>query len=445
MDPPQSNSLAGLSRRLKAGLRRRRDAAATKRGLVTADAHAALLRELSAAQETAARASAAAAEAVASAAEARREVAVLRAAAAAAADEARERGSLLPPSATPPFFALLLTARAWTSALDALLRCAEWLRRRAHAQRLSSFLVWLVLPPRDAAESCEDVFPESEGEASDGRRDSPEGTPGRRSADFRRRSLDLCRRASAHGAHSGLLPPALWRDGDATQFRVRGVTYLSDRVKFPSAPAALRLLAAELFEPAAPTEHLAAHPASWLAQERAQGPPGAFRLLVVFNNPRGAGPGRPFTSLALTFGADRSLAQLLARETPLTAALRRFVSADDATRKGMFKCIAAVHAGPGLLRAACPRTPVLLGKHLRLACHAPPDASYLELDLDVGSSAVGDRFYRHLFARCVARVTLELAFLLEGSRPGELPEQCLAAAWLSNVAPELAVPLLPLA
>lgn len=451
MDPPHSGSLAGLSRRLKLSLRRRRDAAASKRGLVTADAHAALLRELSAAQETAARASAAEAAAVASAAEARREVVLLRAAAAAAADEAREQASLHASAAAPPAFARLLTARAWTAALDALLRCGEWLRRRAHAQRLAAGLVWLFLPPRGAqSEGCEDVFLEDEGEAFDSSAASAEQAPARLSADFRRRSLDIVRRAAAAAGAggtppSGVLPQELWRDGDATRFRVRGVTYLSDRVKFPSAPAALRLLAAELFEPAAPTEHLAAHPASWLAQARARDSANSnFRLLVVFNNPRGAGPGRPFTTLALTFGADCSLAQLLARETPLAAALRRFLGADTATRKGMFKCIAAVHAGPGLLRAACPRTPVLLGKHLRLASHAPPDASYLELDLDVGSSAVGDRFFRHLFARCVARVTLELAFLLEGSRPGELPEQCLAAAWVCNVAPELAIPLPPL-
>jgi hypothetical protein len=44
----------------------------------------------------------------------------------------------------------------------------------------------------------------------------------------------------------------------------------------------------------------------------------------------------------------------------------------------MLKIIAALADGPMLLRAAAPRTPVVIGRHVRMAVHAPPDGSYLE-------------------------------------------------------------------
>jgi hypothetical protein len=184
----------------------------------------------------------------------------------------------------------------------------------------------------------------------------------------------------------------------------------------------------ELFEPCAPTEHLAAHPASWLCRCRAaalahgSAPPGApppFTLCVNFMNPGAVArarsnctnahnaqntratslrlfrphlhpfrtpsfsgsPGRvPYTSLCLCFQApDRcGAAALLSRPTPLARVLRRFLAADVATRAGMLKIIADVQDGPLLLRAAAPRTPVLIGRHLRTAVHAPRDGSYVE-------------------------------------------------------------------
>lgn len=59
----------------------------------------------------------------------------------------------------------------------------------------------------------------------------------------------------------------------------------------PSAPAVLTLAAVELLEPAAPTEHLAAHPATWLRRGRSAlgaaqpGAPPPFTLLINFMNP----------------------------------------------------------------------------------------------------------------------------------------------------------------
>jgi hypothetical protein len=154
----------------------------------------------------------------------------------------------------------------------------------------------------------------------------------------------------------------------------------------PSAAAALALVGCELFEPTAPTERIAAHPAAWLARSRAAGGPSGdpypFTFIINFMNPGSAVTrAPPLTNMVLYFQSrdGATLPQLLAAATPLGACLRRYVGADAAQRAGMLKIIADVQEGPFLLRAAAPRTPVLIGRHLRTAVHAPPDGSYLEV------------------------------------------------------------------
>ena len=107
----------------------------------------------------------------------------------------------------------------------------------------------------------------------------------------------------------------------------------------------------------------------------------------------------------------------------------------------MFKMIPAVASGPALVRSMVPRTPIVVGKTVRLPVHVASDGAYVEVGLDVASSGFADRFFRHVFHRFTARVVVDIAFLLEGQRVDELPEQLLGVAHLANVAPHLAVPL----
>lgn len=92
-----------------------------------------------------------------------------------------------------------------------------------------------------------------------------------------------------------------------------------------------------------------------------------------------------------------------------------------------------------LVRATVPRTPFIVGAAVPCPVHACGDS--LEVDVDVAASPVGDRFYRHVVHRLAGAVTVHVALLLEGQRPGELPEHLLGCARLARVAPGLAVPL----
>ena len=56
------------------------------------------------------------------------------------------------------------------------------------------------------------------------------------------------------------LPVEMWTDIDARTFRVRGETYMLDKVKTPSAPAMFKLAAVDVFECPEPTQNVCAHP-----------------------------------------------------------------------------------------------------------------------------------------------------------------------------------------
>ena len=269
-----------------------------------------------------------------------------------------------------------------------------------------------------------------------------------------RASLDRAplRRASLDCSSSLALPAQHWADGEWQSYRVRGSSYLSGpRLKTPASQPACTLVGVDLCSTphSQSREHLASHPNSWMMRRRRQVsggqlPDGAlpFHWVVHFMNP--GSPGLfPCTSICLYFAAadGATLPQLLSRPGPLSASLRRFLGADATEQAAMFKMIPAVASGPALVRSMVPRTPIVVGKTVRLPVHVASDGAYVEVGLDVASSGFADRFFRHVFHRFTARVVVDIAFLLEGQRVDELPEQLLGVAHLANVAPHLAVPL----
>ncbi|KAM0845176.1 hypothetical protein ACQ4PT_056544 [Festuca glaucescens] len=116
---------------------------------------------------------------------------------------------------------------------------------------------------------------------------------------------------------------------------------------------------------------------------------------------------------------------------PPDSLLGRFVYGDDAYRNARFKIVNRIVKGPWLVRAtvgnygAC-----LLGRALTCRYHKGDD--YLEIDVDIGSSAIASAIL-HLALGAVTSVTIDMGFLVESQSEEELPEKLFGAVRIAQM------------
>lgn len=156
-----------------------------------------------------------------------------------------------------------------------------------------------------------------------------------------------------------------WSSPRASTFAVRGASYLDDRVKvFASEPPLFELVAADL-----------------LLHGDGDGAPPPFTFVVTL-----VVPGPPSYTYAMYY-ACRDSTKLRDGSTPLgRVAEPFFFGDDDAFRDDRFKMTPRVVDANWVVRRAVGQNPVLLGKKLKQHYFRGPD--YLELDIDIASSAV---------------------------------------------------------
>ncbi|CAN0860434.1 Protein ENHANCED DISEASE RESISTANCE 2-like [Linum grandiflorum] len=93
---------------------------------------------------------------------------------------------------------------------------------------------------------------------------------------------------------------------------------------------------------------------------------------------------------------------------PPESHLYKFVNGDDAYRNQRFKIV----------------NRIVKGKALTCNYHRGPN--YLEIDVDIGSSAIATAIL-HLALGCVTSVTIDMGFVVEAQEEEELPERLLGA------------------
>ena len=283
-------------------------------------------------------------------------------------------------------------------------------------------------------------------------------------------------------------------------FALRSVSYLTSRLKVPATEALFELGGVDVFEVDQPTMHISRHPRSFLARQRAAAGQGGgappYTIAVQFMNP-GAPPDLPFVSITLYFVLRpplRSLSDLLASGRPMAspppragpgpgalrppapaavppmdgppripprrslarrldlarhparqaAALRRFLAAPPEEQSRQFKMIAHIANGPRLLRSCVPVKPVIVGTAIGVPMPVFASDEALEIDLRIDACAWAARFYKGFVAKLSPAAVADIAFLFEGQRPEELPEELVGVARLSHVGPALARRVEPL-
>lgn len=213
-----------------------------------------------------------------------------------------------------------------------------------------------------------------------------------------------------------------WASPPGNLFSLRSRNYFSKKQKSPSGDWLLRPAGVDWLRAAARLDNVLARPdnrvAAALRREQAASPPPSpshktFLLAVNLQI-----PGRDHHSAVFYFATDDPI--------PAGSAAGRFLrGGDDGFRNQRFKIVNRMVRGPWIVKAAVGNYGAcLLGKALTCTYHMGPN--YLEIDVDIGSSAIANAIL-HLALGYVTSVTIDMGFLVEAQEEEELPERLLGA------------------
>lgn len=226
------------------------------------------------------------------------------------------------------------------------------------------------------------------------------------------------RMEDGHKKHSYGEPPA-------EIFQVRGPSYLEDGIKIASAPAAMQLLGCDMFTTTFRTDHVAAMPGGLMERLRAKGH-NEFMFLVNIQAPCGTWGTKYVSQISYW-----TLRPGVAEEDPRFMKLLKIImDATDEERDKRMKMVPNIRVGPWVVRKCVGSKPVILGTKLKQRYFKGPN--YFEIDVDVGSSSVAKRV-TGVAAGASKSLVVDMAWVIEGQAPEELPERLLGAIRLAHI------------
>ncbi|XP_055831922.1 protein ENHANCED DISEASE RESISTANCE 2-like isoform X2 [Solanum dulcamara] len=188
--------------------------------------------------------------------------------------------------------------------------------------------------------------------------------------------------------------PCSWAQTDPSTFLIRGETYLEDRKKIKAKGTLMQMVAADWLKSDKREDDLGGRPGGIVQKYAAKGGPEFFFIVNI------QVPGSTTYTLALYYMMDTPI-----ENAPL---LESFVKGDDAYRNSRFKLIPYIS----------------------------------KLDINVGSSTVA-RGVVSLVVGYLNNLVIEMAFLVQGNTPDELPEYLLGTCRLNHLDISKAVQVKP--
>ncbi|AQK61259.1 Protein ENHANCED DISEASE RESISTANCE 2 [Zea mays] len=210
-----------------------------------------------------------------------------------------------------------------------------------------------------------------------------------------------------------------WTIPDSKIFKVRSKNFPQDKSKIPAASYLMELAAIDWFKDTKRMDNVARQKGC-VAQVAADRGMHTFVVNIQI-------PGSTQYSLVMYFVTNTL------RKGSL---LQRFFDGDDEFRNSRLKLIPSVPKGSWIVRQSVGSTPCLLGK--AVDCSYVRGPAYLEVDVDIGSSAVANGVLGIVFG-VVTTLVVDMAFLIQANTYEELPEQVIGAARLAHVEPATAV------
>ncbi|KAL3838327.1 hypothetical protein ACJIZ3_022918 [Penstemon smallii] len=226
----------------------------------------------------------------------------------------------------------------------------------------------------------------------------------------------LCCYGSTLPKDSTFNMPCSWAAADPSSFLIRGDNYLEDNQKIKAKGTLMQMVAADWLRSDRREDDLAGRYGGIVQKYAAQGGPEFFFIINI------QVPGTTTHNLALYYMLKTPL-----EETPL---LERFVNGDDAFRNSRFKLIPYISKGSWIVKQSVGKKSCLVGQALEVNYFR--GKNYLELDVDVGSSTVA-RGVVSLVLGYLNNLVIEMAFLIQGNTPEELPEFLLGTCRLNHL------------
>ncbi|XP_072953406.1 protein ENHANCED DISEASE RESISTANCE 2-like isoform X3 [Typha angustifolia] len=220
------------------------------------------------------------------------------------------------------------------------------------------------------------------------------------------------------GSNGWASPP-----GDLFQLRSEGYFSTSRRKKSPSGDWLLLPAGVDWLRSASRLDHVLCRPDNRVASafRRRQRRGKASPFLVAVNLQVPARP-EPYSAV-FYFASDGPI--------PPDSLLGRFIHGDDAFRNARFKIVNRIVKGPWIVKAAVGNyAACLLGRALTCRYHKGED--YLEIDVDIGSSAIASAIL-HLALGYVTAVTIDMGFAVEAQSDEELPEKLFGAVRIAQM------------
>ncbi|GFR49260.1 hypothetical protein Agub_g11278, partial [Astrephomene gubernaculifera] len=243
------------------------------------------------------------------------------------------------------------------------------------------------------------------------------------------------------------MPRKYWREihvpGADAPFSVRGATYLKDKKKVPAGQPAFSLGAVEMVvlpPPGTPvagetegTRGALSHVGRFIPSIRQGGAPFSIIIHLIV-------PGSPMLGLVAVFCCEQHPSILGSPPRspmdekhdwqPFDFVLHKFVYGSDETRNRMLKMVPHIASGSWMIKQSVGSTPVILGKALKTSYHCTP--TYIEVDIDISANSVAN-YVTGMVRGATASLDIDLAFVLEGTAPWELPECLLGAFRLTRL------------
>ena len=220
-----------------------------------------------------------------------------------------------------------------------------------------------------------------------------------------------------------------WAEPAASLFRVRGSSYLTDKIKVPATKSKMHLAAVDWFKSDEIIDGIGSNKNGIVQQTLLKDNDNVFCFIVNMQVPLGA----QHRSLVLYYVS--TVGNICADKESL---LSKFVNGDDAFQADRFKLIPNIAFGPLIVKKSVGNKPLIVRN--ALATNFVRGDRFFEVDINIGSSSVA-YYVVKLVLGYVRKIVVDLVFLIQGNTEAELKdcEAVIGTIRISRLEPDACV------